>query len=119
MRPLFLAFGDIGISSSEAHTNRTFLSVNFAQWVSEVFLQIISQRPQRRDVKTMNTFTECALFVLSRQLVQDVEESSKGLTSACRGDDQYMFARLDQRPGSILCRGRFFVSLEEPLPHWR
>ena len=92
---------------------REFLA-NAGERDFEVFLDVVGERLERRDIDDLRLIFEAAFEALFYEVVDRGEKGGERLARAGRGGEQHMAAGLDRGPSLLLGRGRRGEAAREP-----
>ena len=90
------------------------LRANSGKRCDEIFLDVVGQRLQRRDVDQLYFVAEFSRHALAHQGIDGRKKCRQGLTGTGRGRNKNMAPSQDCRPCVALCRRWFGESLVEP-----
>ena len=92
---------------------------NFSQRNFEVFLDVVAQCLQWRDVKDFSSISEIACQSLAHEAINAREECSQRFSGACRRGNQRGAAGENVRPALLLRLGWRGKALDKPLRYER
>ena len=90
---------------------------DLAERAFEVFLDVVAQRLQRRDVENFGGVAQIAGECLAHQAIDANEKGRERLAGAGGSGDQRGAAGEDLRPALLLGLGRRTKALDKPLGH--
>ena len=104
-----------GVAAAQLHADRRFLPEDFAQGFVKIFLQVVTERAQRRDVEAVDGVEQLAIGLTAREIVEHREEGGEGFASAGGRSDEHILPSANARPGVALRRSRPPVLRREPI----
>lgn len=116
---LLLALVAGGVAGAEADSNGRFSAVDGGERRVEVFLQVVTERAQRRNVESVDAGFEGAVGFEEGEFVQDRKKGGERFSGAGGRNDEDVFPGFNLRPGSKLGGGGFREFLREPICHYR
>ena len=75
---------------------------DFRQRSLKIFLDVVAQRLERRDVENLGFMGQSLLVPLAHQAIEADEKGCERFSRTSWGGDQHVVASLDERPGLLL-----------------
>ena len=92
---------------------------NFSERFLKIFLDVVTQRLERRDIKDVSVVIEFSIESLFEELIDAGEKGREGLAGASRCGNQRIRSGLDRRPGLLLHLGWSTNLRSKPLSNER